>query len=82
MANHKDAAKRAGQAIKRRARNRDVPARGPVLRPARPGESQLGALGFAYVVLHEDELSPQEWARSQRTAASRRCTESSSTNAR
>ncbi|MCB9795001.1 MAG: hypothetical protein H6741_20060 [Alphaproteobacteria bacterium] len=53
----------------RRARNRDVPARGPVLRPARPGESQLGALGFAYVVLHEDELSPQEWARSQRTLA-------------
>lgn len=48
-----------------RARNRDVPPRGPVVLTPSPGESQLTAYGFAWIVLHERYLSSGERARAE-----------------
>jgi len=44
----------------RLARNRDIPAREPVLLPPRNGESTLVDLGFNSIVIHKDFLSPKE----------------------
>lgn len=49
----------------RRARDRDVPARGRVVLPPRPGPGALGGLGFSWLVLHDEELSPRELSRAQ-----------------
>lgn len=48
-----------------RARNRDVPASGRVIVPAKPGPTTLGELGFRALVLHEDALGATERQRAR-----------------
>lgn len=48
-----------------RARDRDVPHRGRVVLRPRPGPSALRELGFGWVVLHDEELSPRELERAR-----------------
>ena len=54
---------RALEDLETRARNRDVPFQGRVLKKPHAGETQLGAMGFRYVIVHKSDLSDLEWSK-------------------
>lgn len=46
-----------------RARNRDVPHMGGILKKPTKGKTQLATIGFAAVVVHKSALNDREWGR-------------------